>query len=264
MFGVHLPIVNLYNRMKRNWIALAFFSLLTIAAQAQTSEGTIVYEMKVNLHRNLPPERESMKSMIPEFMTQRMQLAFNANESVYKPVEEDDDDMQSGSGGRGGMMRWMRNMGSTYLNFQTQQWLELREFMGKKFLIEDTLKVRSWKFEDEEKTINGYACKKATMEDEFMNRKVQVVAWYADQLLAPVGPDRFHSLPGTVLEVNVNDDFVVFRPVSISTKTPAKADLKAPSEGKKVTRAEFQKIVEERMKEMGAQGGGMMMRRGGN
>lgn len=250
--------------MKKNWIALAFFSfLLTVAAQAQTMEGMIVYEMKINLHRNLPPERESMKSMIPEFMTQKMELAFNANESVYKPVEDDDDDVQGG-GGRGGMMRWMRNIGVTYLNSQTQQWLELREFMGKKFLIEDTLQVRAWKFEDEEKTINGYVCKKATMSDEFMNRKVNVVAWYADQLLAPVGPDRFHSLPGTVLEVNVDDEFVVFKPFSISTKTPAKSDLKAPSEGKKVTRAEFRKIVEERMKEMGAQGGGMMMRRGGN
>jgi GLPGLI family protein len=249
--------------MKKNRIALAFFSfLLTVAAQAQTSEGMIIYEMKINLHRNLPPERESMKSLLPEFMTQKVQLAFTTNESVYKPVEEDEEDVQAG-GGRGGMTRWMRNMGVTYLNFQTQQWLELREFMGKKFLIEDTLKVRAWKFEDEEKTINGYVCKKATMEDEYMNRKVNVVAWYADQLLAPVGPDRFHSLPGTVLEVNISDGLVVLRPISIDTKTPAKADLKAPSEGKKVTRAEFLKIVEERMKEMGTQGGGMM-RRGSN
>jgi len=249
--------------MKKNRIALAFFFLLSVATKAQTTEGTIIYEMKINLHRNLPPERESLKSMIPEFMTQKMQLSFNANESVYKPVEDEEEDVQLGSG-RGGMMRWMRNMGATYLNFQTQQWLELREFMGKKFLIEDTLKVRSWKFEDEEKNINGYACKKATMEDEFMNRRVKVVAWYADQLLAPVGPDRFYSLPGTVLEVNVDDEFVIFRPLSISIQAPSKADLKAPSEGKKVTRAEFRKIVEERMKEMGTQSGNPMMRRGGN
>lgn len=247
--------------MKKNRIVFALFFLFSLAAQAQSMEGTIIYEMKINLHRNLPPEREAMKSMLPEFMTQKMQLAFNANESVYKPVEDEEEEIQAG-GGRGGMMRFMRNMGATYLNFQTQQWLELREFMGKKFLIEDTLQVRAWKFEDEEKTINGYVCKKATITDEFMNRKVNVVAWYAEQLLAPVGPDRFHSLPGTVLEVNIEDELVVFRPVSISTKTPAKADLKAPTEGKKVTRAEFRKIVEERMKEMGGQGG--MMRRGGS
>ncbi|WP_448519261.1 GLPGLI family protein [Rhodoflexus sp.] len=247
--------------MRKN-LALAFFFLLALAAQAQTMEGTIIYEMKINLHRNLPPEREAMKSMIPEFMTQKMQLAFNANESIYKPVEEDDEDMQAGGGRGGGMMRFMRNMGSTYLNFETSQWLELREFMSRKFLIEDTLKVRAWKFEDEEKVVNGYTCKKATMEDEFMNRKVNVVAWYADQMLAPVGPDRFHSLPGTVLEVNVEDELVVFRPLSISTKTPPKNELKAPSEGKKVTRAEFQKIVAERMKEMGGQWNGQ--RRGSN
>lgn len=249
--------------MKKNRAYLVVFLPLIIFAsvvRAQTWEGTIIYELKVNLHRNLPPEREAMKSMIPEFMTQRMQLAFNANESVYKPVEEDEDESSSGGGNR--MMRFMRNMGVTYLNFQTEQWLELREFMGKKFLISDTLRVRSWKFEDQEKTVSGYVCKKATMEDEFMNRKVRVVAWYAEQLLAPVGPDRFHSLPGTVLEVNVDDELAVFRPLSISTKAPDKSELKPPSEGKKVTRAEFRKIVEERMREMGAQGG--MMRRGGN
>lgn len=246
--------------MKKYWIALVAIAI-HFMAQAQGMEGTIVYELKVNLHRNLPPEREAMKSMLPEWMSQKMELFFNQKESVYKPVEEEEEDAQSGPS-RGMMMRFMRNQGITYLNFETQQWLELREFMGRKFLIEDTLKTRPWKLEDQEKTINGYLCRKATLEDEYMNRKVNVVAWYADQLLAPVGPDRFHSLPGTVLEVEINDGLATFRPISISLQAPPKEELKAPSEGKKVTRQEFRKIVEERLKEMRAQGG--MMRRDGN
>ena len=68
--------------------------LVCIAAaevvMGQTIDGVITYEVKVNLHRRIPPGQEARKSMIPEFRTTKQQLFFNANESMYKALIEDD------------------------------------------------------------------------------------------------------------------------------------------------------------------------------
>ena len=39
--------------------------------------GVITYEVKVNLHRRLPPDRADMKAMMPEFRVTKEQLFFN-------------------------------------------------------------------------------------------------------------------------------------------------------------------------------------------
>ena len=49
----------------------------------------------------------------------------------------------------------------------------------------------------------GYDCKQAMHYNE--DRKQQVVAWYAPQLRPFLGPEKFNTLPGAVLEVNLND-----------------------------------------------------------
>ena len=33
----------------------------------QATQGIITYEVKVNMHRTLPPDRQEMKSVVPEF-----------------------------------------------------------------------------------------------------------------------------------------------------------------------------------------------------
>lgn len=58
-------------------------------ASAQKKEGVITYEFKVNMHRRLPKEQESMKSVLPEFQISQMQLFFKEAETFYKTVEEE-------------------------------------------------------------------------------------------------------------------------------------------------------------------------------
>ncbi|MFN9864573.1 MAG: GLPGLI family protein, partial [Bacteroidota bacterium] len=75
-------------------VSLAAFEVVF----GQTTSGVIEFETKINLHRTLPPGREGMKSMIPEFRTNRNQLFFNENESLYKPIIEDEEDEPQGGG----------------------------------------------------------------------------------------------------------------------------------------------------------------------
>jgi GLPGLI family protein len=226
---------------------------------AQKTDGVITYEMKVNLHRRIPPGQEARKAMIPEFRTTKQQLFFNSNESFYKPViEDEEEDMVATPGGGGGGMRirLQQPNDETYINPGNTSVISKREFMGKDYLIEDTLKISPWKLGTETKEIQGYVCKMAWYVDERQpDRKQEVTAWYTDQLRPMLGPELFGSLPGTVLAVDINNGERVIVARQIEFRELKKSEMKVPSSGQKVTQAEFRKIVDETMKQMGARGG---------
>ena len=222
------------------------------------TEGVINYETKVNLHRRIPPEREQMKAMIPEFRTTKEQLFFKGAESLYKPVIEDsEEDMTSTTHSSGGMTIRMQIPNSeTYLNRDTQERIVQQEFQGKQYLVEDTLKVSPWKFGTETKTIQGYECKQAFYTDESRpNQKMEVTAWYTDQIGPFLGPERFHSLPGAVLAIDINAGERVIVAQKVELRTLKKNELKRPSDGEKTTATAYRKMVDEQMKKMGASGG---------
>jgi GLPGLI family protein len=223
----------------------------------QSTEGVLTYEVKVNMHRTLPPDRQEMKNMIPEFRTSKDQLFFNADESLYKPLlaEEEDDDLDDGQGVR---MRIRTPQNEVYIKSSESKRILLQEFMGKKYRIEDTLQVTPWKFGTETKTVMGYACKQASFYNE--ERKQNVVAWFTDNLRPFLGPENFNTLPGTVLQVDINDGERVVTAVALDARPLKDNELKISSGGSKTTSAEFRKMVSEQMERMRANGGNIIIR----
>lgn len=65
-------------------------------------------------------------------------------------------------------------------------------FQGK-----DNLKKWNWKITTETKVIAGYKCNKAI--GEYLGNPI--TAWFTAELPKNAGPDRFNSLPGTILSV---------------------------------------------------------------
>ena len=256
-----LPETNmkLTSIMKRLIILLGIIVCMAAAniVFGQT-EGVITYETKVNLHRRIPPEREAMKAMIPEFRTSKEQLFFKGSESLHKPVIEDtEEDMASSNPhGGGAVVRMQIPTSETYLNRETQERVVQQEFQGKMYLVEDTLKVSPWKFGTETKTIQGYECRQAYYTDESRpGQKVDVTAWYTDKIGPFLGPERFHSLPGTVLAVDINAGERVIVAQKVEMRSLKKNELKKPTEGEKTTAVAYRKMVDEQMKKMGATGG---------
>jgi GLPGLI family protein len=244
--------------MKR--IILFVGILVTIIAinvcVAQNTEGIITYEVTVNMHRTLPPDRQDMKAMIPQYRTFKQQLFFNTAESLYKPLIEEEDEEEEGGGG--GRMRMRQPRTVTYYNQSTSQLLAQQDMMGKKYLITDSLKVSPWKFGTESKTIQGYECKQAYFTDE--ERKQTITAWYTDKLRPFLGPDKFISLPGAVLAVDINNGERVTAAVKIELRPLKKNEMKVPTDGQKVTQAEFRKQMEEQRKRSGNNGGPVLIR----
>ncbi len=244
--------------MKRIMIAIGI--LATIAAAqvifAQTSQGIITYEVKVNMHRTLPTDRQEMKTMIPEFRTNKEQLFYNENESLYKPIieEEEDEDFETPRP----RMQIRMPQNETYINQSQSKRISLQEFMGKKFLIEDTLRLRAWKLEADTKEIKGHLCKQATFYNE--ERKQNIVAWYTDKLRPFLGPDNFNTLPGAVLQVDINDGERTITAINLEQRQLKKGELKIPTGGTKTTETEFRKMMDEQMQRMRANGGNVIIR----
>lgn len=223
----------------------------------QANEGIIGYETKINMHRTLPKGREEMKNMIPEFRLSKQELFFNADESIYKPVEEDDDE-DTEAGGGGIRMRIQQPFVEIYFNKATSTHIAKQEFLGKEYLIEDSLRLAPWKFGTDTKKVMGYDCRQATYFNE--ERKQQVVAWYAPQLRPFLGPEKFNTLPGAILEVDLNDGERVITAKTFQLRPLKKNEIKIPSHGIKTTQAEFRKMVEEHTARMRANGADIIIR----
>src|SRR5258707_7665116 len=155
--------------MKKLFVVLFMLGFVLIPKNVfAQNDGVITYEVTINNHRMLTGEREGMKAMIPEFRTLKQQLFFNANESLYKPLIEDEEEEDTHTGGGGGRFRFRMQGGTTYFDQTSSLMLSQMDLMGKKYIITDTLKPAPWKFGTETKIIQGYECMQAyyTTDDE--------------------------------------------------------------------------------------------------
>ncbi len=232
---------------------LSLFMAVSTFIFAQNTEGIITFEEKINMHRRITDE--SMKAMIPEFRSSNMLLYFKGEVCLYKPDESEEDEETSNSGGV--MMRMRRPQVEIYRNLATENQISVRDFGGKKYLIEDSLKQRAWKIGTETKKIAGYDCTKATFKDTA--QKADVIAWFTMDLPLAAGPQSFGALPGMILEVDSNNGELLMTAKKIEFKKLKDKDLAAPTKGEKITQADFRKKVDEWIKANGGRGG-----RGGN
>ena len=255
---------------------LITLTTVTTSVTAQMKEGKISYERKINMHRNLPDPQ--MKSMIPEFRTDKFELIFNENTSLFRSVVDDEaPDPFANAGGGGGMrMNFRMPTANTYTDLAKQMQYEERAFFEKEFLIIDSLKQYKWKLSEETKTIAKQLCKKATTmitapqmrmrvsggsnTDTTANtprapKETELVVWYTENIPVSFGPDSYSGLPGVIMEIDQDNGATVTTAVEVSAKYPKK-ELVAPSKGDKMNRAQFQESMQKLMQDM-QRGGGM-------
>jgi GLPGLI family protein len=245
-------------QQKSTLMTLMILVLAASAVLAQ-NEGVITYEVTINNHRLLSEDRRGMKAMVPEFRVFKQQLFFNANESLYKRLIEDDDeeDMHAGGGHGGGRFAFRMQGAINYFDQASSIMLSQMDLMGKKYLVADTLKPSPWKFGTETKVIQGYECMQAyyTTDDE---RKQTITAWFTSKLRPSLGPERFNTLPGAVLAIDINNGERVMVARKIELRELKKNELKAPTDGERISQAEFRKKGDEMRKQF--KGGNMIIR----
>jgi GLPGLI family protein len=267
-----------------------FFLIVAVVSfgtiKAQVKQGTIMYERKVNAHRSIT--NEQMKAMIPEFRISKHLLIFSDSISLYKMIPENDapDPFASGAGAGGGGMRMSfsfntgSDAGELYKNFTQSKSILSSELAGKNYLISDSIKQQPWKLINETKQILGYTCLKATRKVTMppqqtrmmviggpggntsrdtttpVGREIEVVAWYAQDIISPVGPESYGQLPGVILQLDIDNSATVYNALEIKKEVDQKM-LKEPKKGKSVTSAEFNKLRMDMMQQQFQNGGGI-------
>lgn len=101
------------------------------------------------------------------------------------------------------------------------------------------------------------------MKTEEVTDTMNIVAWFTDAITMGAGPEGYQGqLPGTILELDINNGRSKFTAVGISPKMDPK-EIKEPR-GKKITQEEYVKERDKLFKEMNENGGGNFnIRRGG-
>ncbi len=227
-------------------LSCCLLSILSVFAQdTQNTEGVILFEEKMNMHRRI--QNEEMKARIPEFRSANMEFYFRGDECLYKAVEEDEEE----NAGGGVRVMFRRPNSEIYRNLATSKRIEQREMGDKKYLIESDIAQTAWKLGKETKKVAGYECTQATLNDTA--RKQEIVAWFTMDLPITAGPQSFGSLPGMILELDINKGETVISAKKIDFKKVKDNDIKAPSKGEKITEEEMRKKREEMIKKMGGQ-----------
>lgn len=254
---------------------IALFPLMTLAQSK--NEGKIVFttKAKVKLSGNIVNMLSKEQLAKLQNRTTQKELLFNSTESVYKKYEAKKDDQPTehsfSSGGANVVIKFAgaSNDDQLYYNIEEQKVVDMRTFMGRKFLIKDEPEAAKWKIKGDSKKILGYDCKKAIMD----KKESTIEAWFTMQIPVASGPNGYGQLPGMILEVKVTPKPTKAKTekkengenVSISTTRRAattttatkidftkldKGAIKAPRKGRKVSRKQYKKIVKRKMEEM--------------
>jgi GLPGLI family protein len=234
-----------------NFFLVGFIVLLQLAClalNAQTLAGSIIYDYKVDVHVNLPPEMEDMKVRIPQFQTLKKELFFRSDYSLYKDYE---DDSQSRSGM---MFRIISGSSTVRLDLQEMTYAERKTAFGEEFLIEGDSPFYPWKIAPETKEIAGYTCQRAWYIKQDSTEKY-VEAWFSPEIPLGIGPDLHFGLPGAILELDIQYGEINYIATNISLTSPKDSELRLPKGGRKVTKEEYDEFVKAKTKEMEASGG---------
>jgi GLPGLI family protein len=290
--------------MKKIVFSLVLFLTFSISNAQKDFQGMAVYESKTSTadfkkrfegNKDITPEMAKMiEDRMKKMSEKTFVLNFDRNTSIYKEEEKLD-----APGTQGGGMRMMGSMmgggGTFYKNIKEKAYLIDKEFMGKEFLVKDSLKTIQWKMEGETREIGGYMCMKATavlpasktdfrnfrpkekkegekqegkktnfMADIELPKDINVTAWYTPEIPVSQGPESYWGLPGLILEVNDGKTTIVCSKVVMNIKE--KAEIKAPTKGKEISQKDYDEVVTAKMKEMmemnQGRNGGMQIRMG--
>lgn len=262
--------------MKKIVLASMMLSF-TAVCFAQIKDGRILFERTSQIQIRIAEENPALQNMIPRERKDRYELLFTEGKSLWQPVVDNNqgDEMSfSDGGGARIMLRMPGSEDITYHNISESKKVEQRELGGKTYIVADNINKLNWKVGGETKTILGYPCMMATAQRtqqsmrmsmdngratrESVTDTLNIVAWFTNEIPGSFGPESYQGqLPGTILEMDINNGRTKFAAIEVSPKTDV-AKIKEPSKGKKLTQEEFVKEREKLYTEMQQNGGGNM------
>lgn len=305
--NLNLVLLKNLETMYKIILLLTALVLSSIGLRAQEFQGMAVYESKTSTadfktrmegNKNITPEMmKNIEDRMKKMFEKTFILNFDKSASIYKEEEKLDAPGQEGGGGMRMMASFTGGGGTYYKNVKDKTYTVDKEFMGKEFLVKDTLTNLKWKMEGETRVIGGYNCYKATavrpvsktdfrnfrprdekkdeakkdatekagepkktsfMDELDVPKEVTITAWYTPEIPVNQGPEGYWGLPGLILEVNDGKTVILCSKVVLNPKE--KAAIKPATNGKVINQKDFDETVIKKMEEFREMNRG----RGGN
>ncbi|MEO8416110.1 MAG: GLPGLI family protein [Ginsengibacter sp.] len=245
-------------------ISVVMVICVALTARAQQKEGKVIYSRIIQMQIQVD-DNDHMQQMMPKSHTDKFELTFGNNQSLWKHIDEADyaDDMDGRS-----MQINVITPGQSdivFNDFDVAKTIEQRDFMDKKFIVTDSTHRLNWKLTGETKTILGHVCQEAIaqragkrmqmnidngkMERKELEDTTNIIAWFTTDIPVPAGPEVQGQLPGLILALDINKGRMVYQALEIQATADLTA-IKAPAKGKKVTPEEFIKERDKLIEEM--------------
>lgn len=234
------------------FLLLGFMPLLNMA---QHTAGKVTYgvqsDFKVEDIEGVSEEQmKRIRKRMERASKQKMVLVFDSAQSLFRNFDQEKDGKEEETyESEDGRMRMRfemyRQEYELYTNTAKNEKVEMNEFMGKKFLIKEEMETIPWKLTGEMDMIMEYPCQKATWQK---NDSTLIEAWFCPQIPVSNGPRGYGQLPGLILKLNFGKYGYIAQEINFDA--PKEEDIYVPSEGKKVTREKFNKIVKQKREEM--------------
>lgn len=233
------------NIIKTILLLLALHSGLAFAQNKKfITGGTIEFEKTQNMFaimkNKVTSDNASNKGYYeqylksePQFLTYKSTLIFNAGSSLFTPIP-------------GKPITWYYDapiadqLNTVYSDFTHGTTTTQKDFYERTFLIKDTLRKIKWKLTEETQTVAGYTCRRA---NGLVLDSVYVVAFYAEDIHVPSGPESFTGLPGMILKLSLPHEHVIWVATKVNTVAVDEKKLVPPKKGKVVDYKELLKVL---------------------
>ena len=216
--------------MVRNYLLtfIAVTGSLVGSSQAVfVSSGTILFERKINIHRQ-EVMWEGLKDVIakqPVFNNANFELSFSPGKTVYQPAEKLPV-FQFG---------WLLGPAKENIvktDFVTGRSQSTKDIFGDVFTIEDSISNLHWRISSEKREIAGFSCRKAVTR---IADSVYITAFYTDEIPVSGGPESFHGLPGMILGLAVPRLYTTWFATKVSLEPSKLPEPKFSVKQKKIT-----------------------------
>lgn len=228
--------------MKANYKKIASTIVLLVLGYSIPAQYiknyTVTYEKKINMEKLSKWWRSNDKD--GKFWKDKFTLKTNSIFSSYERVEKD---ISEESNWVWGHVSYSQN----FIDIANQKQISQKEVSEKTFLIQDSVPKLQWYIHDEVRTIAGYPCRKAMAK---YRDSVVIVAYFTEQLYAPIGPESVTGLPGTILGMVIPMFETTWLATSVESheSNPITA-LSQPKKGEKTDLNKLERILKETYKE---------------
>jgi len=244
---------------------------------AQKIHGVVTYESKTSIDNLISKEyMENTPGMTPEMMLMMREMMKQITEKTFTLVFEKDtsvyqEEINLEAGKNTFAEEYARAIaevvyeGAYYKNTKEEYFMQEREFLGKEFILKDSLNVFDWQLGTETKQIGNYTCLKAIAkvvndlsgfeklkeEENYTNyldminipKEMTITAWYTPEIPVSHGPFNYWGLPGLIMEVSDGQTTILCSKIVLNPEN--KKEIKAPKKGQIFTKKEAQKMSEE-------------------